>query len=87
MVVRKGRYVGITVIVGLETSSMRSFSGWIRELRKDGQGLLLQPDLEMDGDLFGIRLPRKVPGGFCPGRGFHAVRGSAHLCQVARVLD
>ncbi len=82
-VIRKGRYVGISVIAAFETSSMRSFAGWIRELRKDSHGFLLQPDLDLDGDLFGVRLPRALPAANTSGRGFYAVRGVAELCQSA----
>ena len=45
---------------------MRAYGGWLRELRKDEHGLLLDPDLDVDGDLFGVRLPRRTNAVFPP---------------------
>ncbi|HVA20351.1 MAG TPA: hypothetical protein VMU55_09255, partial [Solirubrobacteraceae bacterium] len=72
------------VIAAVETSAARGIgNGWIRELRREGHGLLLQPDLAADGDLLGARLPRRVSAPLVPGRGFLVTRGSAELLQVA----
>src|SRR5699024_12622473 len=38
-----------------------SWSSWLRELRVDRIGLLLDPDRDLDGDLLGVRLPRQLP--------------------------
>lgn len=82
--VRVGRDGGIRVIAAVETGSARGIgAGWIRELRREGHGLLLQPDLAADGDLLAARLPRRVPAPLTPGRGFLVVRGSTELVQVA----
>ena len=53
------------------------------ELRKDKTGLLLQPELELDGDILGARLPRRAILRFPPGRGFIVRRGEHELFQVA----
>ena len=83
-IVRAGRDGGVTVIAGVETSSARGIAiPWIREIRKDGHGLLLQPDLLTDGDLLGARLPRRVALPMGPGRGFVVARGVAELVQLA----
>jgi hypothetical protein len=83
-IVRAGRDGGITVVAGVETSGARGIAiPWIREIRKDGHGLLLQPDLLADGDLLGTRLPRRVAVPMVPGRGFVVARGVAELVQVA----
>jgi len=83
-IVRTGRDGGFTVVASVETSSARGIAiPWIREIRKDGHGLLLQPDLLSDGDLLGTRLPRRVAVPMVPGRGFIVTRGVAELVQVA----
>ena len=82
--VRAGRDSSLRVIAAVETGSARGIgNGWIRELRREGHGLLLQPDLAADGDLLATRLPRRVPAPLTPGRGFLVVRGSAELIHVA----
>jgi S-DNA-T family DNA segregation ATPase FtsK/SpoIIIE len=59
------------------------FSGVLAELRKEKQGLLLQPDVDVDGDVFGVRLPRRTGRRFPAGRGFLVRRGAIELVQVA----
>lgn len=74
----------IRFVVAVEThATHRAFGGWIAELRKEKQGLLLEPDVEVDGDLLAVRLPRRKQV-FPPGRGYLVVRGVSHLIQVAR---
>jgi DNA segregation ATPase FtsK/SpoIIIE, S-DNA-T family len=82
--IRLARDASWRVIAAVETSAARGIgNGWIRELRREGHGLLLQPDLAADGDLLGARLPRRVAAPLVPGRGFLVTRGSAELLQVA----
>lgn len=82
--VRAGRDSELRVLAAVETGSARGIgAGWIRELRREGHGLLLQPDLASDGDLLAARLPRRVAAPLTPGRGFLVVRGAAELVQVA----
>jgi S-DNA-T family DNA segregation ATPase FtsK/SpoIIIE len=83
-IVRAGRDCAVTIVVGVETSAARGISvPWVRELRKDGHGLLLQPDLMADGDILGTRLPRRVAVPLVPGRGFLVYRGQAALVHLA----
>lgn len=82
--VRGARDSRLRVVAAVETGSARGLGvGWIRELRREGHGLLLQPDLAADGDLLAARLPRRVPAPLTPGRGFLVVRGTAELIHVA----
>ena len=60
-----------------------NYPAWIRELRKDGHGLLLDPNLELDGDLLGVRLPRRTNAVHPPGRGYAVAGGVATPVQVA----
>ena len=44
----------------------------------------LQPDVDIDGDLFGVRLPRKIHAPFPTGSGYTMQRGAIDFVQVAR---
>ncbi|HEV8686732.1 MAG TPA: FtsK/SpoIIIE domain-containing protein [Gaiellaceae bacterium] len=82
--VRRGRDAGICIIAAAERQAVqRAFAGWLRELRKDEHGLLLDPDPDVDGDLLGARLPRRSNPVFPPGRGYYVDRGLVELVQVA----
>ncbi|MFP5352072.1 MAG: FtsK/SpoIIIE domain-containing protein [Actinomycetota bacterium] len=81
----KQRDNGLRVIAAAESVALhRSFGSWLSELRKHKQGLLLDPDLDVDGDLLGTRLPRRQKSAFPPGRGYLVSRGSIQLVQTAR---
>jgi S-DNA-T family DNA segregation ATPase FtsK/SpoIIIE len=82
--VRRGRDIGVCVVAAAERqAAQRAFAGWLRELRKDEHGLLLDPDPDVDGDLLGARLPRRSNPVFPPGRGYVVDRGLVELVQVA----
>jgi S-DNA-T family DNA segregation ATPase FtsK/SpoIIIE len=82
--VRVARDSPLRVVASVEAGSARGIGiAWIRELRREGHGLLLQPDLAADGDLLAARLPRRVSVPLTPGRGFLVVRGSAELIHIA----
>jgi S-DNA-T family DNA segregation ATPase FtsK/SpoIIIE len=82
--VRVARDSSLRVVASVEAGSARGIGiAWIRELRREGHGLLLQPDLAADGDLLTARLPRRVSVPLTPGRGFLVVRGSAELIHIA----
>jgi S-DNA-T family DNA segregation ATPase FtsK/SpoIIIE len=84
-IVRVARDGSLRVIAAVETTAARGFGlGWVRELRKEGHGLLLQPDLSSDGDILSAGLPRRLATPLSPGRGFAISRGTAELVQVAR---
>jgi S-DNA-T family DNA segregation ATPase FtsK/SpoIIIE len=82
-IARRGRDVNVRVIAACEVGQARSYSPLLRELRRDGNGLLLEPDLDADGDVLGVRLPRHSAVPFVPGRGFLVSRGRPALVQVA----
>ena len=48
-------------------------------------GVLLRPNVDMDGDLLGTVLPRRPPVSMAvPGRGYIVVNGEARIVQVAQ---
>ena len=72
------------VVAALERGQARHYAPWIREVRKDGTGLLLDPDLDLDGELLSVSLPRRSNVVFPPGRGYLVAGGTVRLIQVAR---
>ncbi|MDP9066742.1 MAG: FtsK/SpoIIIE domain-containing protein [Actinomycetota bacterium] len=85
-VVKKARDATVRFMVAAEARSLhRLFGGWLSEIRKDKRGILLDPDIDLDGDLFGTRLPRRQKRSFPPGRGYLVSRSALELVQVARI--
>ncbi|MFN2464527.1 MAG: FtsK/SpoIIIE domain-containing protein [Candidatus Dormibacteria bacterium] len=83
VVARHGRDMGFRVVAAIETrAAHRAYSGWVAELKKARRGVILQPDADIDGDLFGVRLPRIESGAFPPGRGYLVRPGATELVQV-----
>lgn len=59
------------------------YNHWTKTLRKARAGVLLQPDLDYDGDLLGVKLPRTSPVAMTPGRGYACAGGTPVLIQAA----
>ena len=72
----------LTVIATFDAATARGYDPWIKSLRARSQTLVLQPDIDADGDLLGSPLPRSART-FGPGRGFTNLRGSLEIVQVA----
>jgi DNA segregation ATPase FtsK/SpoIIIE, S-DNA-T family len=80
------RRPGLHVIAGGHVDEMRrGFTHWTRPMRASRAGILLDPNLATDGDLFGVKLPRRVPVDMGAGRGFVVGGGQAHLAQIAQL--
>jgi S-DNA-T family DNA segregation ATPase FtsK/SpoIIIE len=84
MLVKRGRDAHLRFAASIETGQARHYASWIRELRKDGRGMLLDPSLDLDGELLGARLPRRSNAVFPPGRGYVVIDARVALAQVAR---
>ncbi len=83
-VAKRGRDAGLRLLVAVQThTAHRTFGGWLTEARKGKHGLVLAPDVDVDGDLLGARLPRRSGRRFPPGRGYVVRRGAVDLVQVA----
>jgi S-DNA-T family DNA segregation ATPase FtsK/SpoIIIE len=87
MLLKRGRDGHLRFLMSLETGQARHYAAWIREVRKDGRGMLLDPNLDLDGDLLGARLPRRTNAVFPPGRGYVVIDARVALAQVARRGD
>ncbi len=71
------------VVTGRPDEVRGGFGAWQRTLRTSETGILLQPDLALDGDLLGTTLPRHLRTAIGPGRGFVVNAGEAELVQFA----
>jgi S-DNA-T family DNA segregation ATPase FtsK/SpoIIIE len=83
--IKLGRDSGL-ILLAASTSHVvhRTFGTWLTDVRKCKHGLLLRPDVEIDGEIFGVKLPRRSRQFFPSGRGYLVRRSSAALIQVAR---
>jgi S-DNA-T family DNA segregation ATPase FtsK/SpoIIIE len=83
-IARAGRDGAVRILAAVENHALhRAFGGIASELRKDKNGLLLDPDVDVDGDLLGVRLPRRKTQPFPSGRGYLVQRGAYRLVQIA----
>ncbi|MGI9605057.1 MAG: FtsK/SpoIIIE domain-containing protein [Acidimicrobiales bacterium] len=76
--------LGLTVIASARPGALRTMpSHWVRHVRSSAVGLLLQPDVAIDGDLLMVRIPRDVVVRPTPGRGVLVASGETTVVQVA----
>jgi S-DNA-T family DNA segregation ATPase FtsK/SpoIIIE len=71
------------VAAGRNDGIRTGYSHWTRPLRRSKLGVLLRPDVDLDGDILGASLPRRAPVAMVPGRGYAVNSGEAELIQVA----
>jgi S-DNA-T family DNA segregation ATPase FtsK/SpoIIIE len=82
--IKRGRDAGLIFLTSAQTHAVhRAFANWLTETKKAKHGFVLAPDVEVDGDIFGARLPRRSVRAFPPGRGYLILRGAVTLVQVA----
>jgi S-DNA-T family DNA segregation ATPase FtsK/SpoIIIE len=73
---------GLCVIAAGRAADLRGlYSHWTKTLRKSRLGVLLQPDVDYDGELLGTALPRRAPVALSAGRGYIGVGGQLALIQ------
>lgn len=74
---------GLCIIAAGRAEELRSlYNHWTKNLRKAKCGILLQPNVDMDGDLLGAKIPRKAPVELTQGRGYAVSNGLAQLVQA-----
>lgn len=71
-------------IAGRNDVLRTQYGHWTQTVRRSKAGVLLNPNLDLDGDLLGTRLPNRVPLAMVQGRGFLVCDGSTELVQVAQ---
>ncbi|MFC5370040.1 FtsK/SpoIIIE domain-containing protein [Arcanobacterium bovis] len=73
----------VKLIVAARNDDLRSAYGhWTSIVRKSRCGILLQPNIDFDGDLLGVTLPRKSPVAMSVARGYMCQGGQASLIQA-----
>jgi len=73
---------GLCIIASGRAADLRGlYSHWSKTVRKSRLGVLLQPDINYDGELLGATLPRKAPVALTAGRGYLGVGGQISLIQ------
>ncbi len=70
-------------IVTGRNDALRTLGHWSVGVRRSRTGLLLQPELQVDGTLLGVTLPRRPPPPVRPGCGYRVDPGGFELLQVA----
>jgi S-DNA-T family DNA segregation ATPase FtsK/SpoIIIE len=53
-------------------------------VRRSRVGLLFGPDPDLDGELLGVKLPRRQALAFVPGRAYLVQSGELDVVQLAR---
>jgi len=72
------------LVIAARPDGLRSAYGhWTQLVRRSRLGLLLRPQLDLDGDLFAVTLPRRELVEAAPGRGYLVADGQHLLVQVA----
>ena len=72
------------IVAAGRSDDLRSlYSHWTKTLRKARAGLLLQPNVDYDGELLGVTLPRKSMVPLTLGRGYLCQSGGTTLVQSA----
>ncbi|SDT06781.1 FtsK/SpoIIIE domain-containing protein [Microlunatus soli] len=75
---------GFFVIAAGRSDDLRSMYGhWTKTVQKSRCGVVLQPNVDFDGELIGVNLPRRAPVAMTPGRGYAGVAGSVALVQTS----
>ncbi|MEU8242692.1 FtsK/SpoIIIE domain-containing protein [Actinoplanes missouriensis] len=73
------------VIAAGRADGLRTLYGhWTQTVRRGKAGLLLRPNIDLDGDLLGVTLPRRAPVRVGVGRGYLIHNGEWDITQVAR---
>ncbi|HEY5316979.1 MAG TPA: FtsK/SpoIIIE domain-containing protein [Solirubrobacteraceae bacterium] len=74
---------GLHAVVAGRADGLRSLGHWSAGARRSRAGLLLQPDVQTDGGLLGVTLPRRPAPPVRPGCGYLVQAGGFELVQVA----
>ena len=75
---------GLHAVVAGRADGVRSLGHWSAGVRRSRTGLLLQPDVQADGGLLGVTLPRRPSPPVRPGCGYLVQAGGFELVQVAQ---
>jgi S-DNA-T family DNA segregation ATPase FtsK/SpoIIIE len=71
-------------VVAGRTDALKTLGHWSVGVRRSRTGLLLQPEVQVDGTLLGVTLPRRPVPPVRPGCGYRVDPGGFELIQVAQ---
>ena len=71
------------VAAGNADALRKLYSGWTQAVRRSKTGVLLRPNIDYDGELLGVTLPRRAPVRMVPGRGYLVANGDTEVVQLA----
>lgn len=79
-----GRRTDLLMVVAGRSDDLRTmYSHWSKAIRKARCGVLYQPNVDLDGDLLGVTLPRRAPLPVTQGRGYMVTGGAVEFIQAA----
>jgi DNA segregation ATPase FtsK/SpoIIIE, S-DNA-T family len=82
----KRRLPDVHVFAAGRADLLRSAYGhWTQTVRRSGAGVLLRPDVDYDGDLLAVRLPRQAPAAVTVARGWLVNNGETGFIQAATI--
>ena len=77
------RTTDLLVVAAGRSDDLRGlYSHWTKTIRKARSGVLLQPNVDYDGELLGVTLPRRPPVAVTAGRGYVVSGGTVDFLQV-----
>jgi S-DNA-T family DNA segregation ATPase FtsK/SpoIIIE len=73
------------IVAAGRSDSVRAggLSHWTSRLRRARLGVLLQPDIHLDGEILGTKIPLQAPVAMTAGRGYLVNAGAAELIHMA----
>jgi S-DNA-T family DNA segregation ATPase FtsK/SpoIIIE len=78
------RPTDLLVVAAGRSDDLRTLYGhWTKTVRKSRCGVLLQPNIDYDGELVGGTLPRRAPVAMSVGRGYVSSGGTLEFLQAA----
>ena len=80
----QGPLPNLHAVVAGRTDALKQLGHWSVGVRRARVGMLLQPDVMMDGSLLGVTLPRRPTPPVRPGCGFRVDASGFELVQVAQ---
>lgn len=79
------RRPNLRIVAAGRADSLRTLYGhFTQELRRSRQGVALRPNIDTDGELWQVVLPRRGQALLPPGRGYLVAGGTIELVQAAR---
>lgn len=78
------RRPGFHVVAAGRRDVKTQYQHWAKDLCRSRIGVWLRPSPGLDGDLWSTPMPRHVPSGIPPGRGYLVAGGTVELVHAAR---